>query len=87
MGGDSRRAWRRRPAHRRAGDTRGGRSVGLGQQFSLQLRSFSSNPWTWEKSHEWVPLPILLLVAAGRVWGLHQRFVDRQDRRPHGFPF
>ena len=49
--------------------TRGAALVGLGQQLFLQLLYFSSNPWMWEQPHEWVPLLILLLVPAGRVWG------------------
>ncbi|CAN5565057.1 hypothetical protein BH24ACT24_BH24ACT24_05050 [soil metagenome] len=41
----------------------------------------------WEQPHEWVPMLILLLVPAGRVWGLDHRFVDRGIRRLRGFPF
>ncbi len=67
--------------------TRGAALVGLGQQLFLQIIYFSSNPWTWEQPHEWVPLLILLLVPAGRVWGLDHRFVDRGIGRLRGFPF
>ena len=67
--------------------TRGAALVGLGQQLFLQLMYFSSNPWTWEQPHEWVPLLILVLVPAGRVWGLDRRFVGRGIRRLRDFPF
>lgn len=67
--------------------TRGAALVGLGQQLFLQLLYFSSNPWMWEQPHEWVPLLILLLVPAGRVWGLDHRFVGRGIRRLRDFPF
>jgi uncharacterized membrane protein YphA (DoxX/SURF4 family) len=61
--------------------------IGLGQQLFLQLLYLSSNPWMWEQPHEWVPLLILVLVPAGRVWGLDRRFVGRGVRRLRDFPF
>jgi hypothetical protein len=47
----------------------------------------SSGAWMWEQPHEWVPLLILVLVPAGRVWGLDHRFVHRGSGRLRGFPF
>ena len=64
--------------------TRGAALVGLGQQLFLQLLYLSSGRWMFEQPHEWVPLVILLLVPAGRVWGLDRRFARRGRRR---FPF
>jgi uncharacterized membrane protein YphA (DoxX/SURF4 family) len=67
--------------------TRGAALIGLGQQLFLQLVYLSSGRWMWEQPHEWVPLLILTLVPAGRVWGLDHRFVDRGIKRFRGFPF
>jgi len=67
--------------------TRGAALVGLGQQLFLQLLYFSSGRWMFEQPHEWVPLVILLLVPAGRVWGLDRRFAARGGGRGRGFPF
>ena len=64
--------------------TRGAALVGLGQQLFLQLLYLSSGRWMFEQPHEWVPLVILLLVPAGRVWGLDRRFARRGRSR---FPF
>ena len=61
--------------------------VGLGQQLWLQVLYLSSGRWMFEQPHEWVPLVILLLVPAGRVWGLDRRFVHRGIQRLRGFPF
>jgi uncharacterized membrane protein YphA (DoxX/SURF4 family) len=61
--------------------------VGLGQQLFLQLVYFSSGRFMWEQPHEWVPLVILALVPAGRVWGLDARFVHRGSRRFDHWPF
>ncbi len=33
----------------------------------------SSNRWLFEQPHEYVPLVVLALVPAGRVWGLDAR--------------
>ena len=63
---------------------RGAALVGFGQQIFLQLVYLSSGRWMFEQPHEWVPLLILLLVPAGRVWGLDRRFVQRRKGR---FPF
>ena len=67
--------------------TRGAALVGLGQQLFLQLVYLSSGRWAFEQPHEWVPLLILALVPAGRVWGLDRRFARRGMRRLRGFPF
>jgi len=67
--------------------TRGAALIGLGQMLFLQLLYLSSGAWMWEQPHEWVPMLILLLVPAGRMWGLDHRFVDRGSERLGGFPF
>ena len=67
--------------------SRGAAMVGLGQQLFLQLVYLSSGRWMFEQPHEWVPLLILALVPAGRVWGLDGRFVSRGVKRLRGFPF
>jgi hypothetical protein len=41
----------------------------------------------WEQPHEWVPLVILALVPAGRVWGLDRRLARRGSGRLGGWPF
>jgi len=64
--------------------SRGAALVGFGQQIFLQLLYLSSGRWAFEQPHEWVPLLILLLVPAGRVWGLDRRFAHRTKGR---FPF
>ncbi len=50
--------------------TRGAALVALGQQLFLALVYLSSNRWMFEQPHEYVPLIVLALVPAGRVWGL-----------------
>jgi uncharacterized membrane protein YphA (DoxX/SURF4 family) len=69
--------------------TRAAALVGLGQQLFLQLVYLSSGRWMWEQPHEWVPLLILALVPAGRVWGLDRRFAGRGrgSGRWRGWPF
>jgi uncharacterized membrane protein YphA (DoxX/SURF4 family) len=62
--------------------TRGAALVGLGQQLFLQLVYFSSGRFMWEQPHEWVPLVILAIVPAGRVWGYDARLARRYDRWP-----
>ena len=69
--------------------TRGAALVALGQQLSLALVYASSNRWAFEQPHEYVPLIILAIVPAGRVWGLDER-VLRHRRDPgelRGWPF
>ena len=67
--------------------SRGAAIVGLGQQLFLQLVYFSSARFMWEQPHEWVPLVILALVPAGRVWGLDARLLHRGSRRFDRWPF
>ena len=67
--------------------TRGAALAGLAQQLFLQLVYFSSARFMWEQPHEWVPLLILALVPAGRVWGLDARLVHRGSRRFDRWPF
>jgi uncharacterized membrane protein YphA (DoxX/SURF4 family) len=67
--------------------TRGAALIALGQQLFLQLVYFSSGRWAFEQPHEWVPLVILALVPAGRVWGLDRRFAGRGSKRFRGWPF
>jgi uncharacterized membrane protein YphA (DoxX/SURF4 family) len=61
--------------------------AGLGQQLFLQLVYFSSARFMWEQPHEWVPLAILAVVPAGRVWGLDTRLIQRGSRRFDHWPF
>src|SRR5680860_256100 len=44
--------------------------AGLLFQLFLAAVYFSSNRWMFEQPHEYVPLIILALVPAGRMWGL-----------------
>ena len=67
--------------------SRGAALVGLGQQLFLQLVYLSSGRFMWEQPHEWVPLLILAIVPAGRVWGFDGRFVRRGLPRYGGWPF
>jgi uncharacterized membrane protein YphA (DoxX/SURF4 family) len=55
--------------------TRGAALVDLGQQLFLALVYFSSNRWMFEQPHEYVPLIVLAIVPAGRMWGLDARLV------------
>ncbi len=57
--------------------TRGAALVALGQQLFLALVYFSSNRWLFEQPHEYVPLFILAVVPAGRVWGVDGWLVRR----------
>ena len=59
----------------------------LGQQLFLQLVYLSSARWAFEQPHEWVPLLILALVPAGRVWGFDRRLVGHGWRRFDRWPF
>jgi uncharacterized membrane protein YphA (DoxX/SURF4 family) len=67
--------------------SRGAALAALGQQLFLQLVYLSSARWAFEQPHEWVPLLILALVPAGRVWGFDRRWVHRGLRRFDGWPF
>ena len=55
--------------------TRGAALVDLGQQLFLALVYFSSNRWMFEQPHEYIPLIVLAIVPAGRMWGLDARLV------------
>jgi len=59
----------------------------LGQQLFLQVVYLSSGRFMWEQPHEWVPLVILALVPAGRVWGFDARLLDHGRRRLDRWPF
>jgi len=60
--------------------SRGAALVALGQQLCLAFLYASSNRWLFEQPHEYVPLVILALVPAGRVWGLDGRLPWPQAR-------
>lgn len=60
--------------------TRGAALLGLGQQLFLAGLYYSSSRWAFEQPHEYVPLLILALIPAGRVWGLDARVIVQ---RPH----
>jgi uncharacterized membrane protein YphA (DoxX/SURF4 family) len=66
--------------------SRGAALVALGQQGFLALLYASSNRWLFEQPHEYVPLVILVLVPAGRVWGLDGRLPWRRAAAGK-FPF
>ena len=66
--------------------SRGAALVALGQQSFLALLYASSNRWLFEQPHEYVPLVILALVPAGRVWGLDGR-LSWSRARAGRFPF
>ncbi len=59
----------------------------LSQQLFLQVVYLSSGRFMWEQPHEWVPLVILALIPAGRVWGFDARLLDRGGRRFDRWPF
>ena len=51
--------------------------IGLGQALFLALVFATRNRWAFEQPHEYVPLIILAIVPAGRVWGLDGRLLRR----------
>jgi uncharacterized membrane protein YphA (DoxX/SURF4 family) len=53
--------------------SRGAALLALGQHTFLALLYASSNHWLFEQPHEYVPLLILIVVPAGRVWGIDGR--------------
>ncbi len=70
--------------------TRAAGLLALGQQLFLALVYASSNRWAFEQPHEYVPLIILAIVPAGRVWGLDSRLLRRRGTDPRelrGWPF
>jgi uncharacterized membrane protein YphA (DoxX/SURF4 family) len=66
--------------------SRGAALLALGQQLFLALLYASSNRWLFEQPHEYIPLLILTLVPAGRVWGLDGR-LRRPQARAGKWPF
>jgi uncharacterized membrane protein YphA (DoxX/SURF4 family) len=52
----------------------------LGQQLFLAGLYFTSSRWMFEQPHEYVPLVILILIPAGRMWGLDGKLIRT---RPH----
>ena len=64
--------------------------IGLGQALFLALVFATRNRWAFEQPHEYVPLIILAIVPAGRVWGLDGRLLRRRHKDPRelrGWPF
>ncbi len=66
--------------------SRGAALLALGQHAFLALLYASSNRWLFEQPHEYVPLIILALVPAGRLWGLDGR-LRWPPARAGRFPF
>lgn len=66
--------------------SRGAAALALAEHLFLALLYASSNRWAFEQPHEYVPLIILALVPAGRVWGLDGRLRGRRARAGR-FPF
>ncbi|MGI8538004.1 MAG: DoxX family membrane protein [Mycobacteriales bacterium] len=64
--------------------TRAAALVALGEQLFLALVYVSSDRWLFEQPHEYVPLVILALVPAGRVWGLDAWAAMRTGRTGPG---
>jgi len=60
--------------------TRLGALIDLGQQLFLALVYVSSNRWLFEQPHEYVPLIVLALVPAGRIWGIDGAIVRLMPR-------
>ncbi len=54
---------------------RGAAMIDLGQQLFLALVYLSSNRWVFEQPHEYIPLAVLAIVPAGRIWGLDAAIV------------
>jgi uncharacterized membrane protein YphA (DoxX/SURF4 family) len=65
---------------------RGAALIDLGQQLFLALIYVSSNRWLFEQPHEYVPLIVLAIVPAGRVWGL-DAWLIRRDPSLQRWPF
>ena len=64
--------------------------IGLGQAVFLALVFATRNRWAFEAPHEYVPLLILAVVPAGRVWGLDAALLRRRGsdvRGLRGWPF
>ncbi len=70
--------------------TRLGALLGLGFALTLALLFASSNRWVFEQPHEYVPLLVLSIVPAGRVWGLDGAVLRRRGKDAgelRGWPF
>ncbi len=65
---------------------RGATMIDLGQQLFLALVYLSSNRWVFEQPHEYVPLIVLAIVPAGRMWGL-DAWLLRNYPRLRRWPF
>ena len=64
--------------------------IGLGQALFLALVFATRNRWAFEQPHEYVPLIILAIIPAGRVWGLDGPLLRRRRTDPgelRGWPF
>jgi uncharacterized membrane protein YphA (DoxX/SURF4 family) len=66
--------------------TRGAALIDLGQQLFLALVYLSSNRWLFEQPHEYVPLIVLAVVPAGRMWGV-DAWLLRRYRVLRRWPF
>ena len=66
--------------------SRGAALIDLGQQLFLALVYFSSNRWMFEQPHEYIPLIVLAIVPAGRMWGL-DAWLRRQYPNLRRWPF
>ena len=66
--------------------SRGVALLDLGQQFFLALVYVSSNRWLFEQPHEYVPLIVLAIVPAGRIWGMDAWLLRRFPQLQH-WPF
>lgn len=66
--------------------SRGMAFIDLGQQLFLALVYVSSNRWLFEQPHEYVPLIVLAIVPAGRMWGLDAWLLRRYPALQH-WPF
>lgn len=66
--------------------TRGAALLALGQQLFIAALYVSSSRWMFEQPHEYIPLIILALVPAGRVWGV-DGWAIRNGKATRKFPF
>lgn len=64
--------------------TRGAALAALSMHLYLALVYATSDRWMFEQPHEYVPLIVLALVPAGRVWGLDARVVALTGRAGRG---
>lgn len=64
--------------------TRGAAAAALSMHLFLAAVYFSNDRWMFEQPHEYVPLFILAIVPAGRVWGLDAWAAVRTGRTGTG---